>query len=254
MTQIIHVAVEASDFGLIFAEPLGNKLDVKTIKSIHARWITSTIVDERGIMWISTLNLHQLLRTDPNTATFHVDNTLREQDKRQYGQQIYVRGNVINGLIDNILQSARSIKREEYLRYSESIYREIRDCHALGYKRAGHYELLKSRVPGMKSSRIKTLQITRDELTGESYEDSPRQRKIWLDKMQFSHIRSIAAFPEIADRIWNGVITDINNHRIITDRGICHEDDLIELCYEYGWNTDWYSIYLDNFNSNEYPL
>ena len=36
-------------------------------------------------------------------------------------------------------------------------------------------------------------------------------------------------------------------HRLITERGINDENQLLALCQEQGWKTDWYEPYINKF-------
>jgi hypothetical protein len=253
MSQLIHIKLFASDLGIKFDPPSDSRLDSRTLKSIYNAWNTSAIVDSNGIIWVSTVALHRIIRTDKSTASFHIDNSILEEDKKQSGGKIYVRGNVVSGLSDKILQSAGSIRREKYVGYSEDVYRQIRDSPDACLARSEQYEYLNTCRPLLKKTRIKTLKITKDELTGESCEVVVRDRKGYSFKnMQFSHIRSVAVYPELADRVWNGLITHKGIHEIITDRAINNEEQLVTLCDEYGWTTDWYSDYVTKVSSFRY--
>jgi hypothetical protein len=252
MSQLIHIKLLASDLGVKFAPLSDSRLDSKTLKSIYNAWTTSAIVDSNGIIWISTVHLHRVLRTDKPTARFHIDNSILKEDKKQCQGKIYVRGNVVSGLSDKILQSAGSIRREKYVGYSGDVYRQIRDSPGACLARSEHYEHLNTCKPLLKKTRIKTLEITKDELTGASCEIFSQGRKGYSFKnMQFSHIRSVAVYPEIADCIWNGLITHKDIHRIITDSAINNEEQLVNLCDEYGWTTNWYSDYVTKISSFE---
>jgi hypothetical protein len=249
MSQLIHIKLRASDLGIKFDPPSDSRLDSRTLKSIYNAWDTSAIVDLNGIIWVSTVGLHRILRTDKPTASFHVDNIL-EEDKKQSEGKVYVRGNVVSGLSDKILQSAGSIKREKYVGYSGDIYRQIRDSPDARLARSEQYEYLNTCRPLLKRTRIKALKITKDELTGKSCEVIRHDRKTHsFTNMQFSHIRSVAVYPELADRVWNGLITHKGVHKIITDRAINNEDQLVTLCDEYGWTTGWYSDYVIKISS-----
>jgi len=249
MSQIIQIKLFASDLGLKFELPPDSKLDSRTFKSIYNAWMTTTIVDPNGIVWISTSLLHRVLRTDKATASFHIDNSILEEDKKQYEGSLYVRGNVISGLIDKILQSAGSIKRETYIRYSEETYRQIRDSKDARLIRNERYEHLNTFRPLLKKTRLRSLKITKDELTGKPFEIiSQKPKKYCVANMQFSHIRSVAVYPDLSDRTWNGLITHKDIHKIITARVINNEEQLVSLCDENGWTTDWYSDYMQNIN------
>ncbi len=51
------------------------------------------------------------------------------------------------------------------------------------------------------------------------------------------------------DNIYNGHIVNESTHDIITRNSINDENELYELCEKLGWNTDWYSTYINYFNN-----
>ncbi len=52
----------------------------------------------------------------------------------------------------------------------------------------------------------------------------------------------------LSDDIDNGLLVNKETHRLITERGIQDEEELLALCQEQGWKTDWYGIYCSKFH------
>ena len=89
----------------------------------------------------------------------------------------------------------------------------------------------------LKKKRKKTYNIKYDELTGEPLKTN----------CEFSHIRSYAIYKQYADDIDNGLMVNKMTHRLITERGVNDENQLLALCQEQGWKTDWYEAYINKF-------
>ena len=101
--------------------------------------------------------------------------------------------------MDYNIQNARSLQRENYIRFSELFYRAIRDCSRARELRAEFYEHLNRTIGYLKQRRINQLKIENDELTGE-----PLHPK----SCEFSHIRSVSLFPELSGLLENGLIVN----------------------------------------------
>lgn len=233
MSNIVPIQIPASDLELEFMQPFGNNSQRNTFKSIHSAWTSSAVIDETGTIWIRTSKLHTILRTTPPLARYYLS-TVGDEYKTKVEGETYVKGSEICQLIDNIIQSSGSIKREGYARYSESLYRDIRDSETARLIRAEHYEQMRSYRGELRRTRIASFEIKRDELTGLPLRFGN----------QFSHIRSFAAYPRLGDKVWNGLIINQDIHTLITNNEINDENQLLDLCVEYGWKTDWYSAYL----------
>lgn len=256
MSEIILVTISASQLGLEFEKLHNRNLDLKTSKSIFNAWQVSTLIDSTGTIWVSTSKLHTILRTKKEVARYTVD-TINDEHKIKKEGQVYIRGSQISYLIDTTIQSAGSIKREDYARNSEDNYREIRDSSEVRLIRARHNENIHDLKSVLKQTRKKQLGITKDELTGIEIRTAFSNKHKLLNKsvvmnqrpfreFQFAHIRSIATYPDLTDKIWNGLIVHENTHKIITKNNINDGDQLLSLCQDRQWNTDWYSSYSEN--------
>jgi len=239
MSEIVLIQIPASDLELEFMQPFGSDSQRKTFKSIHSAWTSSAIIDQAGAIWVCTSKLHTILRTNPSLARYHL-NTVKDEYKTEVTGATYVKGSEICHLIDRIVQSAGSIRREGYARYSEAIYRDIRDSERTRLVRAEHYELMQSYRSELRRTRIAHFQVKRDELTSLPLRFCN----------QFSHIRSVAAYPRLGDKLWNGLVINQDIHGFITKSEINDENQLLDLCVEHGWKTDWYSAYLESLKEH----
>ena len=144
-------------------------------------------------------------------------------------------------IIDKFIQGEATGKRTIYLRFSEAIYKAIRDTPEAQVLRTKYQITLKEERKKLKNKRIKKYKIKKDELTDNA---------LIKHRAEFSHIRSFAIFKDIADDIENGLIVNKSTHEIITKEGINDEDELLILCKEKGWKTDWYNKFKCYFELN----
>ena len=114
----------------------------------------------------------------------------------------------------------------------------IRDSDKAEVMRARYYEDLIDKKNKLKAQRIKKYKINIDELTGANLK---------TQTAEFSHIRSVAIYPDLQLELDNGLIVNKKTHEIITEKGIQNEDDLYTLCLAKGWNTKWYNFYKQTF-------
>ena len=239
MSEIILIQIPASDLELEFMQPSGSDSQRKTFKSIHSAWTSSAIIDQTGAIWVRTSKLHTILRTNPSLARYLLS-TVSDEYKTEVMGETYVKGSEICRLIDDVIQSAGSIRREEYAYYSESIYRDIRDSETTRLARARYYELMQIYKSALRRTRIAKFQIERDELTGLPLRFCN----------QFSHIRSVAAYPHLGDKLWNGLVINQDIHKFITASEVNNENQLFDLCTERGWKTDWHFAYLERLGEH----
>ena len=120
---------------------------------------------------------------------------------------------------------------------SEQFYNAIDRCETV---RAIRLEYDSQKVDARKSlkpKRRRKYKIKFDELTG-----APLKRNA-----EFSHIRSYSMYKHLSDNIDNGLLVNKEIHQLITERGINDENQLLALCQEQGWKTDWYETYITKF-------
>lgn len=234
----IFIQIPASDLELSFIKPEDNYLNEKSLMSIHKAWTSSAVIDNNGAVWILQDNLHIILRTPD--AKYLVDNEIETKYKKIVNRKNYIKGSEVIKLLDRIIQNAGSIKKEEYARYSENMYLRIRDSKDAKLQRAKRYEFIKEYRDEMRRIRIAELDIKYCELTKEPLMDKNND---------FSHIRKVSFDLELADKIWNGLVINRPIHKIINKYSINNEEDLLKLCQEQGWNTNWYGNFINKLNN-----
>ncbi len=209
----------------------------KVINEIINAWRNGGNLDVFGRVWIDTCYLPQILRTNNANARYLLGR-ISDRLKMVSDGREYVRGTEIGRLIDMGIQSADTRSKERNLRYSRDVYNSIVDSETAQLLRADRMEQFRVDKRKLKNRRMRKYNITIDELTGEM-----------LDTVncQFSHIRSWSMYPELATNIDNGHIVNKQTHDIITAHEINDEDELLSLCVERGWDTEWYESYIDMF-------
>ncbi len=225
-----------SDLNIDFPEA-NETLSKNTVTRINNAIEEGAIVDKSGVLWIRTDKLYDVWRTDKPTARQIVLQIPEGKFRRTFSDGEYVRSAEVTKWILYRLESATGTK-EEYLKYTQKILQSVMEEPAVRIFKLEAALAWQSQKKLLKSARIKTYAINSDELTGESL-----KRGLGSD---FSHIISAASDPELADRIWNGLIVNTETHKLITAREITNQEDLWCLCEEENWSTSWYD---DFYNS-----
>lgn len=239
-SEIVLLPYSASDLTIKFEKPSDSNLSLSHSKGIHNAWEKGTKIDPYGRIWICESELHNVLRTTRNNTRYFLLK-ISDQYKIERDGKTYIKGSEVGRLLDEIIQSANTLSREGYARYSSEVYQAIRDCAPVQLIRAKYYEKVKQLKRGLKQTRKRKLKLKHDELTN-------LDLKIYSE---FSHIRSASLYLALADQYWNGLVVNKDTHKIITERNINNEDELLDLCNEYEWNTDWYSTFricLDSYD------
>jgi hypothetical protein len=239
--EIVPIEAYAKDINYNYPDDsfVSNKSVATSIKNA---WKESCIIDNRGTLWVSEEKLHIILRNNP-TNTKYLVASMNRNDKMIINNVTFIRGCEVLRLIDNNLQNAGRIAREKYLRYSNDNYNSIRDCNEVQLIRAEYYENIKEFKKRLKKKKIQVfandygIAIEYDELSGE----------VLTRGSNFSHIRSCSIYPDLIDNIFNGHIVNEDTHDIITSRGVNDERELLQLCIEMNWNTQWYDSYVRYF-------
>ena len=229
----ISIYKNANDFVFITPKYDEEKYNVKVINEIINAWKNGGNLDSYGRVWVDTYYLPRILRTN-NTNAKYLLGGISDRLKMVYDGREYVKGTEIGRLIDMGIQSADEISKEDNLRYSRDVYNSIVDSDTAQLLRARNMEQMKKEKKKLKKKRINEYNIEKDELTNEQLD---------IKTCQFSHIRSWSLYPELAINIDNGHIVNETTHDIITKYGINDEDELLALCIEMGWNTEWYQNY-----------
>ena len=201
-------------------------------KTLNA-WEEGTLVDNIGQVWIISAFLAQIWRTDASTASFFVG-SISPNDKANFGGNNCVKYSSVIYRLNEIIQSPTSHKRRAYLRISEDIGKAVRDSDPVEVIRLRYREFIEESKKKLKQQRIKQYNISFDELTGESLNNT---------SSEFHHIRRQSIYPNMISLLWNGLILNQETHFIITQSSISDEYDLKDICEERGWNTNWFYNY-----------
>lgn len=232
----VGIYKNAKDF--VFITPgYDETYNQKVINEIINAWENGGNLDIYGRVWIDVCYLPQILRTNGANARYLLGG-ISDRFKMVADGSEYVRGTEIGKLIDMGIQSVDTRSKEKNLRYSRNVYNSIVDSETAQLLRADRMEQIRSEKRKLKNKRMRKYNITRDELTGEILDRT---------NCQFSHIRSWSVYPELAINIDNGHIVNKETHDIITAHEINDEDELLSLCDEMGWDTEWYDSYIDMF-------
>lgn len=203
----------------------------RTLTSITNALNAEAYLDPQGRLWLSREKLHSILRTTKANANDLFDSF---DEVRKIENHWYVRAHEVMGRICKEIEEADSLKKGEYLSFSEQCLIAIRDSDRATVKRARFLEEWKEKKKKLKNARIKRYGIVTDELTGDLLEKRTAE---------FSHIRSSSLYRDLSLDIENGLIVNKNTHELITASGINEEEELLFLCEQEGWSTTWYDEY-----------
>lgn len=204
----------------------------QTINAIRSAWDKFSFIDCYGRVWVSAEGCHVILRTSTANAKYLIGR-LSDNEKYTEGDTLLIKGPAICKILDEFCYSAGSLIRENYIRYSQCVYEAIKHSSRARELRAQNYTRIGNAIGTLKNLRIKQYAIKHDELTGD----------VLLPNSQFSHIRSVAAYPQIATNVQNGLIVNATTHDVITSLGISDESELLELCKSQNWKLDWIYSY-----------
>lgn len=216
---------------------LPSRLYGRTLTSITNALNAEAYLDEQGYLWLAKDKLHSILRTTKANANNIFDSF---EDVRSIENHWFVRAHEVMGLISKEIEEADTLKKGEYLSFSEQCLIAIRDSDRALVKRARFIEDWKEEKKKLKKNRIKQYGIEIDELTGE-----PLKKR----SAEFSHIRSSSRYKALSLEIENGLIVNQSTHKKITENKICNEEELLFLCEEEGWDTSWYDDFIEFLNN-----
>lgn len=206
----------------------------KVAREIKNAWDNGSYIDDWGRLWVHEKYLAQILRTTRANVKYEILGLSSEKKYRIENSEILVRGDAVHQMIDYKLQNAGYIRREHYLRLSEMYYLAARDSKYARTIRYERYENIRENLKKMKQSRISYMNNSYDELTGQLLDSQ---------SSEFSHIRSVSIYPELALYVENGLLVNKSTHKTITQYKINDENQLYSLCIELGWNCDWYDAF-----------
>lgn len=239
--ELVPFRYAAYDLNIEFEAISTNDLKLIPMKTIYNAWAYGSKIDKYGMIWVEELQLHHILRTTQDNANYIALQISDKYKVAHYGTT-YIQGSEICRLLNDVIQTGDTIRRRKYARFSEKIYQAIRDSAEVELLRCQYWEAVKSVKKELKQTRIKMLKIKNDELTNLPLENTS----------EFSHIRKSSIHIVIADKYWNGLIVNKDTHEIITQREINDEDQLLDLCQEYNWDTTWFSIFCESLQSLDF--
>jgi len=237
MSGLIKFQLPGEHLGLDF---LDHKAGVTagTFRSIFNAWVAASVIDERGAVWVKASRLHTILRTNKANARYIVGQAPKRDiveinsftwARKTKAYETLIRSTKVCEWVDIAIQSPAAPTKANYLRYSEAVYRKVRDCPIVKNIRAEFGDRLDAARRSLKQKRVRRLKLKHDELTGQALERGA----------EFAHIRSASIYFELADRMWNGLVVNAAVHRMITAANVLDEASLLEYCGKQKWKTDW---------------
>lgn len=241
MSALVQFTMQGESLGLDFLEGQAG-LTKGTLKGIFNAWVSASVIDQRGAVWVKASKLHTILRTKKDKAR-HLLGAASKRDKVQIAKtswlgnqkvaETFVRSTKVCEWVNQSIQSPVASRTADYLRYSEAVYRKVRDCKEAKLLRAEFRQQLASTQKSLKKKRVKRLKLKLDELTG-----SPLERNA-----NFAHIRAASVYFEMADKDWNGVVVNAETHSVLTKEGILDEGELLQICAKKQWKTGWHDTF-----------
>ncbi|HAX72391.1 MAG TPA: hypothetical protein DCY20_02575 [Firmicutes bacterium] len=205
----------------------------KVKKEVTNAYLNGTLVDHKGFVWVRRDKLHSILRTTKVNANYYWVN-IESKYKINFNNIDYVRGFKVVELLARRIEEDGVGKKGANLEASKFMYDQINTCEVVKLLRLEYNLSVKEERRTLKQRRIRLYKIEADELTGEL---------LIKKSAEFSHIRSASIYRDRCTDIENGLIVNYETHRIITSHEINHEEQLLSLCKEQGWKTDWYDEY-----------
>lgn len=204
----------------------------KVITEISNAWKNCITLDEKGWLWVEKEKLHSILRTNRANVN-HILMRIEDKYKMISGNKTYIRGFQILALIAQQSEENATGTKSVYLDVSKQYYDAINSCDKVKLLRLEYDKVLSATRKTLKKKRKSRYKIKEDELTGEKLRYHS----------EFSHIRSVALYGQLADSIENGLIVNRETHALITAEGINNEEELKLLCEEKRWSLQWYDKY-----------
>lgn len=231
ISRILYRAVDLDlDFDKIFIPKYITTHTQTGLSSIKNAWQKYAVIDNVGCVWVQTKGLKSILRLGRNYKEFILFN-ISENHKRNIEGKPYVRVDAIGAeLISNISSHQYELSKRNYSKYSLEILKALNENPLLDSIRENQRQLFLKSKNKLKQKRINEFGLINDELTGE---------KLEIRKCEFSHIRSIASYPDLALYTWNGLIVNQQTHSLITHSNVDNEESLQRLCYIHNWRKSW---------------
>lgn len=233
-----NLIVYGSD-NFTFLEPIiSNEMaKKKVITEISNAWKDCINVDDKGWLWVEQERLHSILRTSKANVN-HIVMKIEDRYKMVNGNKTYIRGFQVLALIAQQSEENGTGTKGLYLDVSKQYYDAVNSCDKVKLLRLEYDKALSATRKSLKSKRKSKYKIKVDELTGEKLR--------WHS--EFSHIRSVALYGQLADSIDNGLVVNKETHALITAEGINDEEELKDICEREGWSLLWYPKYKSFLN------
>ena len=217
--EISKTLIKINDLEYTIRQINSGDLSKTWVNSIENAWIKGAFLDKRGIVWIKYQYLPKLARIKKELVNYYL---------ALIGLPVsdYISGTDFVNLISVVFNATPTFRKRDYIRYSEKLYCFIRDSNKAEVLRARYYENIED--------QRKKYNITVDELT---------RKPLNLKTAEFSHIRSVAIYPDLQLEEDNGLIINKETHDIITKNNIQDEEDLVRLCVQKRWETGWFVYY-----------
>lgn len=124
-----------------------------TLTRIKNAWTSFAHVDDTGVLWINSSRLADILRTNESNANYKLRD-IPDSSKKRVDNKLFIRGYEVRKLIDESIQTEGNNKRKEYLRYSEELYKCMRDCQFVDGIRSIYALQLQDNRRTLKRKRI----------------------------------------------------------------------------------------------------
>lgn len=188
--------------------PSNSQLEEKEQNQINKAITKGGIVAPNGRCYVNKKQMNKLLVTDKKGAA-KVFNDAQEKDKYENENQEYLATSEVKKVIDERIQEPRSSLEHEKLKYSESCLNALRDSSELVKERHIEADRIVKDRPLLTSKKIKEEDITKCELSGESFEDDARGH----------HIERVSDNPREARNLDNIVVVKEKVHQDIHNEG-----------------------------------
>lgn len=213
------------------------------LSSIKNAWKRYAIVDSVGCLWVQKKGIKSILRLGTNYREF-IEFNINEYHKKTIEGKTYIRINAVGDvLIHNISSHQYDIGKRNYSKFSLKLLNKLNEHPFVDNIRENQRQHFLRQRSKLKHNRIKEFGLINDELTGQ---------KLISSSCEFSHIRSVASYPDLALYVWNGLIVNKETHDRITKRGVNNEVSLNEMCNQENWKKTWIGQYRNDIESYGY--
>jgi hypothetical protein len=213
-----------------------NMLNKKHLASIINAFYLNTRIASNGLVYLRIKGIAQVLRTGASGAERYliyngVDGVVPEAEIMAINGEEYISGPSLAALLDYRMSTVPGGKTKSYLKFSESIYRIIKNHHRVQDIRDIYLDDINKNRKYLKKERINTYNINKCEFSGVMFNSN--------SDVEFAHIESVVTNPFRALDINNGVIILKEIHAELTRRNIHNLEGMYNYCIENRYSTDW---------------